>query len=480
MTSKARMTFRFDPLPAPKPDKPAHAAEPARQTQRQLPVRPAEESLATQTNAELLPIAPDARITEPTDTVIESYPPMNGPYLDDDIRALEDMIRRTDSVVVHLPKQPRQPEARQQAEPKAPPTPISQPAPPMIDWKIPAARERQPRLVRELEQIETDHEQPERWSLPEDEAGDYRPANAGWMSRSGAYAPPSAPSWTRVILSVAAAIVTGALFGYMVLTLFTGEPIFPSKTPETDGTESVLLPSADPSPATSATSLPGTTGDTDVPRSAEPNGTIAEVPANEAYVLQYGVFKSADSAQLAVAQLQEVGLPAAIDDTDGYRVYAGIASTKAEAELLAAQMPNIEVYVKPAGGATLLLGAGELTEATASYMTKSAALGQLISQLTVSGLQDDLPQPMSADDADALKQASADWQASRTAAGALTGAAKAPADKLGQSLDSALDSLASYGGKPSRYHLWGAQTAVLQARLADGELRRTLQPSTQG
>lgn len=461
MTSKARMTFRFEPLPAPKASTPVQAAR----TKLIVPAN-AEQALTPQ---------PDPLYTEQQPpAVIESYPPLNGPYLDDDIRALEEMIRRTDSIVVHIPSesQPAQPLSLSQE---------ANQSSPIIDWKLPAVKERKPRIVRELEQVETDHEQPERWSLPAEEDGAYRPTSS-WLAQAGSYVPPSAPSWTRVILSVAAAIVTGALFGYMVLTLFTGEPMFPSKSSPAQ-TESVLSPSADPAPASTLPQKTGSEQNNLLPSGTVPaasSGTITEIPADEVYVLQYGVFRTKDSAQLAAAQLQDVGLPAAIDDSDGYRVYAGIATTKAEAELLAEQMPNIEVYVRPANSTALVLNEGDQTDAAASLLTHSTELRRLIAQITVTGLQDDLPQPISPDDADALKQVVSKWQASRTATQSLSGEVSEQAGTLEQSLESALASLASYNDKPSRYHLWKAQSAVIQARLADAKLRQALDPATRG
>lgn len=458
MPSNARMTFRFEQLPMPKPVKPAPAAKLA---------RPEQTDVVDQLSIVAKPdVTDEARIESAYNhAVIESSTANDGPF-QDDIRALEDIIRRADSVVVHIPPAEKAPEAT-----------------PKTDRKLPASSARQPVVVRELEQIEPDHELPERWSLPEDEE-DYKPTE-DWLSQVGSYTRNDNPTWTRVFLSVTAAIATGALFGYMVLTLFTGEPMFPGK--QSEGIQTTAQ--AGTPDASSSTATGAKVGDAAVGAGAEPspNATVteagkgfAEVPANEVFVLQYGVFRNADSTQLAAAQLKDVGLPAAIDDGDGYRVYAGIASTRAEAELLAAQMPNIEVYIKPFGGSALMLGTDERSESLKAYLTESATISRLIAQLTVSGLQDELPQPLAQDDAEALKQAESAWKAAKPPADALTGAAQGAAQKLEQSLASALASLASYGNKTSRYHLWNAQTSIMQAELADRELREALQPAARG
>ncbi|WP_027085338.1 SPOR domain-containing protein [Cohnella panacarvi] len=458
MPSNARMTFRFEQPPMQKPVKLAPAANLARTEREDVFDEP---SIAAKPE-----LASEARVESAYNhLVIEPSIANDGPY-QDDIRALEDIIRRTDSVVVHIPPAEKAPETT-----------------PKSDRKLPVGTIRHPVVVRELEQTEPDHEQPERWSLPADD--DYTPTE-DWLSQAGSYRRNDSPTWTRVFLSVTAAIATGALFGYMVLTLFTGEPMFPGK--QSAGIQAAGQAGV-PDAASSSTAAAAHADDAAVGAGTtpDPNATgkiegksFAEVPANEAYVLQYGVFRNADSTQLAAAQLKDVGLPAAIDDGDGYRVYAGIASTRAEAELLAAQMPNIEVYIKPLGATALMLDGSEQSETIRAFMTESASLARLIAQLTVGGLQDGLPQPFAQEDADALRQTGSAWKAAKLPQGALTGAANAAAVKLEQALDEALDSLANYSGKTSRFHLWNAQTAIMQAGLADRELRDALQPAARG
>lgn len=457
MPSNARMTFRFEQPPVPKPVKPAPAARLA---------RPEEEDVIDQLPIAAIPdLADEARIESAYNhAVIETSKANNGPY-QDDIRALEDIIRRTDSVVVHILPAEKVPAAASKTEPK-----------------LPAGQERRPVVVRELEQTELDHERPERWSLPEDD-DDYKPSDE-WLSQASSYRRDDSPTWTRVFLSVTAAIATGALFGYMVLTLFTGEPMFPGK----QASEGIPTTSQSGTPdALASTALAPKASDPVVDVGAAPNPNVsddnkalAEVPAKEAFVLQYGVFRNAESTHLAAEQLKDVGLPAAIDEADGYRVYAGIASTRAEAELLAAQMPNIEVYIKPLGATALLLDGNEHSDKLQAFMTESASLARLIAQLTVGGLQDELPQQLAQEDADALRRTESAWKAAKLPQGVLTGTANAGALKLEQALDAALASLASYVNKTSRYHLWSAQTAIVQAELADRELREALQPAARG
>lgn len=132
------------------------------------------------------------------------------------------------------------------------------------------------------------------------------------------------------MLSVAGAIVTGVLFGYVALGLFTGESLFP-RQPE-------AAPDALPAQSSAAVSAP-----VDSAAKGEPTGTgatngavsapaITEAPASQYYLLQFGVFRSKESMQVAAGQLKDKGYSWGTDTSDGYRVYAAAATTKEEAE----------------------------------------------------------------------------------------------------------------------------------------------------
>ncbi|MDG0813710.1 SPOR domain-containing protein [Cohnella rhizosphaerae] len=160
----------------------------------------------------------------------------------------------------------------------------------------------------------------------------------------------------RIFASVAAAIVTGAIFGYIVLALFTGEPILPTGSaadPATAGLKPVASGAAasegakaDPAASGQGTGKPDDATATAAPDKAASASGDAEVPASVSYLLQYGVFQSEASMDEAVQALTSQGIAAATDTTDGYRVYAGIAAGKAEAEKLAAALTDEELYAK--------------------------------------------------------------------------------------------------------------------------------------
>jgi hypothetical protein len=351
---------------------------------------------------------------------------------DDDIHALEELIHRSDFVVQY----PHQ----HQSSNEIPPT-----------------------------QREELHE--EQWDLdqPSELLGDWihTPASIRDSYREG-------PSWGRVFLSVSAAVITGALFGYMVLSLFTGEPLFPGKTSSPATVTEQTNTGQKDNQATDSSVLPHSS---DTPGESEV--TLSQIPAVVYYMLQYGVFHSEDSMQAAVNELKDKGLASAIEMGDDYRVYVGATVTRDEAELLAAQMSNAEVYIKPMEGESVVTSS-ELPKGVVDFMNATAELtGKLIRE-TGSRLQDKLPRVMNEKDTSALEDAHSQWLTTASVSDKLSGRAIEEGKAIIQALDSAMLAMTEYNRKPSRYHLWTAQSAIMKAVIADCHLRSILQPSVNG
>ncbi|KIL36404.1 hypothetical protein SD71_07985 [Cohnella kolymensis] len=344
-----------------------------------------------------------------------------------DIHALEEMIRRSDPVALR-PREQAPPVLNEVAEEK---------------WSLTDGPE-----------IELDAEPPAGW------------LRTGLAARNG-------PSWWRVFLSVTAAVATGALFGYMVLSLFTGEPLFPSRT------GGVNEPPTQSSVQAAGGALPtAAVPAQDDAVTSTPNGeqAVSEIPGDVYYLLQYGVFRSEDSMHGAAQELDGKGLAAAADTNEGYRIYAGVAATRNEAELLAAQMSGTEVYIKPLEGEPVTISSTVHPQGLAGLMKSSGELIGLLTEFTAAGLQDNEPKALSSEHAASLQQAHRAWLQTTAAAEGLKGEAKEAGKSLIQALNSAVMSMTEYNRKPSRYHLWSAQTAIMKALIADRDMRIGLQP----
>ncbi|MFB9279182.1 SPOR domain-containing protein [Cohnella cellulosilytica] len=286
------------------------------------------------------------------------------------------------------------------------------------------------------------------------------------------------PSWGRVVLSVAGAIATGVLFGYMVLGLFTGEPLFPGQTAAESPARAVQA-SAGSDGAEPAGADGAKAGET--PAAAKTSSgegalpTTAEVAANRFYLLQYGVFRSEESMEVAVSQLKDKGYSWGTETNEGYRVYAAATMTKEEAELLASQMAGLEVYIKPVDGPALQVGQGRLTSEAAELVEASAGMIRQLVEVSGAGLQERQPAALG-------DKRLADWQAAqerwrKASAGEATfgGDAANEAGAIAQALKAGETAMAEYVREPSRKQLWNMQTAAMTALLADHRLRALLQ-----
>ncbi len=197
------------------------------------------------------------------------------------------------------------------------------------------------------------------------------------------------PSWFKVAASVTGAVATGALFGYLILSLFTGQnawknneaivPAVPEKTV-----------SAPPSVQTPELVTGGQEGTDN-----EAAGTTIELNrrATDYYLLQYGVFSSQEGMQTALSQLDQRGVSAAASAVDKFRVYAGIAGDKNEAARLAEQLDGLEVYITrltiPALSSAVFEGDAGLLD---DFLSETDKLISTFSSVTNDQLQKEKPE----------------------------------------------------------------------------------------
>jgi len=419
MPSNARMTIRFEP-----PAKPKQPSVPGERHVRQPIIELVE------------PEEKPALVQKEARTGFAAW---NSPY-QDDIHALEEIIRKTDT-----------------------------------DHRI------QPIIVREAE-VEAPFDEiiasdGGRFSGGSDDV----PREGGWYAHLETLEPEreTGPSWGRVILSVAAAIGTGILFGYMILSLFTGAPLFPGKTDAILPVQATLEnPSQTAtSPATSRNSSKtagSNTADAAQPSAQSASAPVVEVAGADYYLLQYGVFKSKESMETAARQLRDKGISAATDIGDGYRVYAGAATSRSDAELLAAVMPGMDIYIKPGKEETLAVSTDALTLDGAQFMNASAELIRKLVLLSGAGIQEDQPRKFGDKDMASLQDSAQTWLKASGAANKMGEGMSDHAGIVVQALNSALASATDFNDKPSRELLWSIQSDAMKALLADRHIRAEL------
>lgn len=320
----------------------------------------------------------------------------------------------------------------------------------------------------------SDDELVESWSGASIEQEDE--SQSGWLNQSRSVR--DSPTWGRVFISVTAAVVTGALFGYMVLSIFTGQSLLPGKADNKP--QAPVQASQETSAASSSEPVTTTLNGNDTVTQTGVQGDLSQIPANDYYMLQFGVFQNEESMQVAVQQLQELGFDSTIEAQEGYRVYVGTAGTREEAELLAAQMSDIELYIKPLGGDPLNIGADSLPEGGAEWMTASAELTRQLIQASSSYLQMSLPETMNESELSALQEAHRNWLSKTAVVDTFNNEMRSEVKSIVQALNSAALSIAEYNRKPSRFHMWSVQSQAMKAVLADRNLRASIQSVNKG
>lgn len=259
-------------------------------------------------------------------------------------------------------------------------------------------------------------------------------------------------SWFRLITSVTGAIATGVFFGILIIQMFSvdsaPQPKSSSDMPETNQGQ-VTAP---PANEASGTFMPGILG--------------VNIPAMSGYVLQYGVFSTADRASAAQDELAQAGIASAYEIADQHVVYAGFSMNKDSALLLQHQLEkqDLETYVKeyhmPA--VTGMKWGGDDGEALTHYWNVSDDLSSDVTRLTLLHLEEVSPTGLDSSTVQSLTDTHKEWtNAVNTVAGNAPAEAQLQFDNMNNALNTALSSMMEYGKNPSVAFLWQAQAAVM-------------------
>lgn len=291
--------------------------------------------------------------------------------------------------------------------------------------------------------------------LYETTAGDY-----------GYYRSRKPTSFWKMAASVTAAVITGLLFGYMVLSMFNGGDA--GENPATGQLESSdpgNLAPTDPSGGAGASPTP------DMTESA------VHIPGQNFYLLQYGVFSTPERAAQAIGELQQSGIAAGGDLDEENRVYAGISPDREQAKLLSNQLKaeGVELYVREIAlpGIESAAFAGEEQTLT-DYFTISGELVSELSQLSASllGLQE--PGAATSEHMNTITNLHQQWiQSVKQLAAGLGPETGAALPAMEQSMNSSITALSEYNKNQSKGHLWEIQTGMMnyvmgQKKLLDG------------
>jgi|GEM_PF-1197282 Cell division protein len=305
---------------------------------------------------------------------------------------------------------------------------------------------------------------------PELELDNERTSNR-WSRPVQKYSAP--PSWIKVFLSVAGALATGALFGYLLLSLFTNST---DQASNSNGNlanpvnGSVMSPSASPGGDKSNANNGASS-----PSANQTAGHVKlDIPLQSYQLLQYGVFSNTEGRDAAIKELTDKGLAAAgLQTANDYRVYAGMAIDRGRAVALTNDLgQEVPVYIKqldvqvpeqfPFNGDA---------KAAAAFMNNTISLISMLDELALTQLEQPSLSPLGSAAAEAWQAEYQKWTESVKAmqAGVTDAAGKAFLIKLIQSMNTAAKSFEEYDKKPSQSHLWAVQGALMEAVVTQKE-----------
>lgn len=275
---------------------------------------------------------------------------------------------------------------------------------------------------------------------------------------------PPHPSRWKLIGSVASALVTGGMFGYIMLLLFNGGGVAPGSESSAEQAVPVFNESV-------GTATPS------VKENSTPVAVVAaQVPPQTYYMLQYGVFSTPERALQAKEELLKVGIAAGGDAEDQNRVYAGISPDREQAKLLSNQLKTqgVELYVRELQlpGLEKAAYGGEGEKLTAFFQLSSTLVGKF-SGLSSSLLGEGGSTAVSSSEMKELNDLHQQWtQSIAVLPSGLPKEAAASAASLEKAMNSAVSALGEYNKNTAKEHIWEIQSSMMAYVLRENEFIR--------
>ncbi|WP_051217451.1 SPOR domain-containing protein [Paenibacillus assamensis] len=292
----------------------------------------------------------------------------------------------------------------------------------------------------------------------------------------------------KLIASIAGAIATGATFGFIALSLFTGEVRVPEVNPAIPAMGALEEQSANRAGSNDANEASKLSEEITNGATASGGTSVAvNIPARSVYVLQYGVFKQAEGAKAAAAELNELGL-AGVDVQLGgegqHRVYAAVASKREEAMLLSDAMKNkqLQMYVSSIERAELkqlaFTGDGKQIEGfiRSSDAVQDWLLTQSVTAIQATGLSSGKANAFDKAAMDKLRNEHLKWtQAGELIQKGQNVEAEKTWIKMVQAMNTAISAVNEYNKYAASSQLWNIQQSLIQYSLLEQQWLKQLQ-----
>ena len=296
----------------------------------------------------------------------------------------------------------------------------------------------------------------------EEEAQEFGVHHSYDLNSPGSYYRPRNPAsvW-KVAASIAGAVLTGLLFGTVVLSMFTSDSGLPSTSSDTVQQNLTDHSAAQGEQAKDSGSAP-------------PTAVSAEMPEQTFYLLQYGMFSTPERAKQAENELAAAGIAAYHETLPENRVYAGISPNREQAKLLSSQLKNegVELYVREVvfPGAVTVPTLGEAAVLQAFYETGGELAAEL-SQLSAALLGSTAAEAAGSERMNMVTTLHLQWtEALRQASAYLGPEAGGLLHVMEQNMNTAVTALAEYNKNRAEGHLWEIQSGMLNYIMKQREL----------
>lgn len=283
-------------------------------------------------------------------------------------------------------------------------------------------------------------------------------------------------TWMQGAVSVASAVASGVLIGYLLLTLVFGVSVWPMSAfaqPDqqniADHAESGLPVEEQSLQSDEATPEAPDSGNQQPVQSASSGLKLSE-HAFSYHLLQAGVFTKESTRDEVIASLQNAGFAAQYtkDSSNRYYVYAGLASSAANAEPVQAKIKGIETYRKAftlAMPGTMAFN-GEAAQLE-QYFVQSNELIAMFADLASAQFEQTSFSAIGKAAHEAWQEKYEQWMSLAEMVAKQWAAPEdiERAESLQAQLKEAQTQLESYQAQPKSSYLWKAQSALVKAVL---------------
>ena len=268
-------------------------------------------------------------------------------------------------------------------------------------------------------------------------------------------------NWWKLSGSIAGAVMTGILFGAVVLSIFNQDITMPVPT------------GGVPSQSDPATPVSSSTPNSNPSLITIPPVGI-KLPDKTYYFLQYGVFSTAQGVKLAQEELRRSGIAAARDTIDEKRVYAGVSSQREQAKLLGnelkAQGVNLIIHevVFPQTAVIPFQGEAATLE---KYVEQSETLVDLLSTASADRLQQAKAKAQDQAEMKTMQKAHQEWiTAAAGIQGKLANQQLEAVTAMEKSMYNAVEAMNEFNKKGAKTLLWEVQNELMKFIMAQQQL----------